>query len=171
MENTTNVSIATIDVETTGNNQISVEIVGEDSDKVTYNEATQEILLVSGLDFEDDDTLDITVVISDAFGNDQTEDLIVSVTDQNEAPVLSSMEHNNLLSVNASINDIQANGSNISETTEVGSVVASIAVTDQDGDAVQYSLSGVGSENFAISSSGEITLAAALNFELSLIHI
>ena len=129
MENTTNVSIATIDVETTGNNQISVEIQGEDSDKVTYNEATQEILLVSGLDFEDDDTLDITVVISDAFGNEQTEDLVVSVTDQNEAPVLSSMEHNNLLSVNASINDIQANGSNISETTEVGSVVASIAVS------------------------------------------
>ena len=85
--------------------------------------------------------------------------------DVNEAPSMLSMTHNNLLSVNASINDVQANGSNISETTEIGAVVADITVADPDGDAVQYTLTGAGSDNFAISNSGEITLTSELNFE------
>ncbi len=165
VENTSDVSIASIDVEASANAVVNVEISGADSDKVTYNTETQEIILVSGLDYENDDTLEITVSISDDFGNSQSDNIVISVTDQNEAPSLVAVENNNLLSVNASLDDIKANGSNISETTDIGSLVASVAVSDQDGDALQYSLSGVGSENFSISSTGEITLAASLNFE------
>ena len=95
--------------------------------------------------------MEITVSISDDFGNSQSDNIVISVTDQNEAPSLVAVENNNLLSVNASLDDIKANGSNISETTDIGSLVASVAVSDQDGDALQYSLSGVGSENFSIS--------------------
>jgi len=164
-ENASNVSIGTIDLEAAEDNQVTVEISGTDSDKVVYNPETQEIILISGLDFEDDSTLDITVSISDELGNNQTDNFTIAVTNQNDAPSLVAVENNNLLSVNASLNDIQTNGSNISETTEIGAVVASVTVADQDGDALQYSLSGAGSENFAISSAGEISLAASLNFE------
>ena len=132
---------------------------------MVYNPETQEIILISWLDFEDDSTLDITVSISDELGNNQTDNFTIAVTNQNDAPSLVAVENNNLLSVNASLDDIQTNGSNISETTEIGAVVASVTVADQDGDALQYSLSGAGSENFAISSTGEITLASSLNFE------
>ena len=69
-----------------------------------------------------------------------------------------SMSHNNLLSANATVTDVQANASNISETTEVGAVVADVTASDPDGDSVQYTLAGLGSDNFAISNSGEITL-------------
>ena len=44
-------------------------------------------------------------------------------------------------------------------------MVADITVADPDGDTVQYTLAGAGSDNFAISNSGEITLTSELNFE------
>ena len=75
------------------------------------------------------------------------------------------MSHYNLLSANATVTDVQANASNISETTEVGAVVADVTASDPDGDSVQYTLAGLGSDNFAISNSGEITLTSELNFE------
>ena len=107
----------------------------------------------------------ITLVVTDDLGNIQINDLTIEVDDVNEAPSMLSMTHNNLISVNASINDVQANGSNISETTEIGAVVADITVADPEGDTVQYTLTGAGSDNFAISNSGEITLTSELNFE------
>ena len=117
------------------------------------------------MDHETNDTLDITLVVTDDLGNIQINDLTIEVDDVNEAPSMLSMTHNNLISVNASINDVQANGSNISETTEIGAVIADITVADPDGDTVQYTLAGSGSDNFAISNSGEITLTSELNFE------
>ena len=48
VENTSDVSIASIDVEASANAVVNVEISGADSDKVTYNTETQEIVLVSG---------------------------------------------------------------------------------------------------------------------------
>ena len=95
VENTSDVSIASIDVEASANAVVNVEISGADSDKVTYNTETQEIILVSGLDYENDDTLEITVSISDDFGNSQSDNIVISVTDQNEAPSLVAVENNN----------------------------------------------------------------------------
>ena len=94
------------------------------------------------MDHETNETLDITLVVTDDQGNIQLNDISIDVEDVNEAPSMLSMTHNNLLSANASINDVQANASNISETSELGSVVADITVADPDGDTVQYTLLG-----------------------------
>ena len=109
------------------------------------------------MDYETDDTLEITVSISDDFGNSQSDNIVISVTDQNEAPSLVAVENNNLLSVNASLDDIKANGSN-KETTD-GSLVASVAVLIRMGMPCNtvYLESVV---KICISSTGEITLAA-----------
>ena len=117
------------------------------------------------MDHESKESLNITLVITDDVGNIQINDISVAVDDVNEAPSMISMSHNNLLSANATVTDVQANASNISETTEVGAVVADVTVSDPDGDSVQYTLAGLGSDNFAISNSGEITLTSELNFE------
>ena len=164
-ENESNTTVATLSITNPGENEINFEITGEDSDKVVFDPETNSIQLIDGLDHETNDTLDITLVVTDDLGNIQINDLTIEVDDVNEAPSMLSMTHNNLISVNASINDVQANGSNISETTEIGAVVADITVADPDGDAVQYTLTGAGSDNFAISNSGEITLTSELNFE------
>ena len=164
-ENESNTTVATLSITNPGENEINFEITGEDSDKVVFDAETNSIQLIDGLDHETNDTLDITLVVTDDLGNIQINDLTIEVDDVNEAPSMLSMTHNNLISVNASINDVQANGSNISETTEIGAVVADITVADPDGDTVQYTLAGTGSDNFAISNSGEITLTSELNFE------
>ena len=144
IENEDSKIIATLSITNPGENEINFEITGEDSDKVVFNPDTNSIELISGLDHETNDTLDITLVVTDDQGNIQLNDISIDVEDVNEAPSMLSMTHNNLISVNASINDVQANGSNISETTEIGAVVADITVADPDGDTVQYTLAGQG---------------------------
>ena len=165
MKTRQNKTVATLTISNPGNNEINFEITGEDSEKVTFNPETNSIELVEGLDHESKESLNITLVITDDVGNIQINDISVAVDDVNEAPSMISMSHNNLLSANATVTDVQANASNISETTEVGAVVADVTVSDPDGDSVQYTLAGLGSDNFAISNSGEITLTSELNFE------
>jgi hypothetical protein len=165
IENEDSKTIATLSITNPGDAEINFEITGEDSDKVVFNPDTNSIELISALDHETNDTLDITLVVTDDQGNIQLNDISIDVEDVNEAPSMLTMSHNNLLSANASINDVRANASNISETSELGSVVADITVADPDGDTVQYTLAGSGSDNFAISNSGEITLTSELNFE------
>jgi len=165
IENEDSKTIATLSITNPGDAEINFEITGEDSDKVVFNPDTNSIELISGLDHETNETLDITLVVTDDQGNIQLNDISIDVEDVNEAPSMLTMTHNNLLSANASINDVRANASNISETSELGSVVADITVADPDGDTVQYTLAGAGSDNFAISNSGEITLTSELNFE------
>jgi hypothetical protein len=165
IENEDSKTIATLSITNPGDAEINFEITGEDSDKVVFNPDTNSIELISALDHETNDTLDITLVVTDDQGNIQLNDISIDVEDVNEAPSMLSMSHNNLISANASINDVRANASNISETSELGSVVADITVADPDGDTVQYTLAGSGSDNFAISNSGEITLTSELNFE------
>ena len=142
IENEDSKTIATLSITNPGNAEINFEITGEDSDKVVFNPDTNSIELISGLDHETNETLDITLVVTDDQGNIQLNDISIDVEDVNEAPSMLSMTHNNLLSANASINDVQANASNISETSELGSVVADITVADPDGDTVQYTLAG-----------------------------
>ena len=47
----------------------------------------------------------------------------------------------------------------------MGASIASINATDPEGSAVTYTLSGTGSDNFSIDTSGNITLASALDYE------
>ena len=75
------------------------------------------------------------------------------------------MSHNNLLSANATVTDVQANASNIIETTEVGAIVADVTVSDPDDDSVQYTLAGLGSDILSTDKFREITLTSELNFE------
>ena len=53
----------------------------------------------------------------------------------------------------------------INEGVSTGTQVATSTLTQQDSASVTYSLSGTGSDKFAISSSGVITTAAAMDYE------
>ena len=92
------------------------------------------------LDHEDTASFDLTVTATDAGGLSIDTPLQVTVADVNEGPT-----------------DLVVSSDNsVAENTEAGSVVATLAATDADGDALTYTLSGEGSENFTV---------------LSLIHI
>ena len=110
IENEDSTTIATLSITNPGDAEINFEITGEDSDKVVFDPDSNSIELIDGLDHETNETLDITLVVTDDLGNIQINDLTIDVEDVNEAPSMLSMTHNNLLSANASINDVQANG-------------------------------------------------------------
>ena len=103
------------------------------------------------LDHEDTASYDLTVTATDAGGLSIDTPLTVNVTDVNEGPT-----------------DLVISSDNsVAENTEAGSVVATLAATDADGDALTYTLSGEGSENFTVNENGEVVVAegADINFE------
>ena len=103
------------------------------------------------LDHEDTSSYDLTVTATDAGGLSIDTPLTVNVTDVNEGPT-----------------DLVISSDNsVAENTEAGSVVATLAATDADGDALTYTLSGEGSENFTVNENGEVVVAegADINFE------
>ena len=51
------------------------------------------------------------------------------------------------------------------KTLAVGTVVGTVNAKDPEGNAVTYTLSGEGSDNFKIDENGNITLAQALDYE------
>jgi hypothetical protein len=73
----------------------------------------------------------------------------VTVGDANDAPVFTS----------------GTTGISLNETALVGATAYTSAVTDPDGDSMTYALSGADASSFAVSTSGVVTLNAALNYE------
>ena len=95
-------------------------------------------------DANDDNIYDVSVTASDGTLTD-SQDLTITVTNENEAPILSA-------------------SSSVSVLENQTAVLTAIA-SDVDGDTLTYSLSGADAELFAIDASGILTFANAPDFE------
>ena len=130
----------------------------EDSDTITYSlagtgsenfaiDADGKVTLASDLDYETTTSYEITIIASD--GSTQSKETItINVSDVAEFALA-------LSSTTPAVN----------EGVSTGTQVATSTLTQQDSASVTYSLSGTGSDKFAISSSGVITTAAAMDYE------
>jgi Ca2+-binding RTX toxin-like protein len=88
-----------------------------------------------------------TYTVSDGNGGFDTSTLQVSITPVNDAPV------------------ITAGATEVSVPENTSPVLTTVSATDADGEPVQFSLSGADALLFRINAAGELTFAAAPNFE------
>src|SRR6056300_626541 len=140
-------AIASINATDPEGSAVTYTLSGTGSDNFSID-ASGNITLASGLDYETATSYELTVVVDDGTYA-STEVITVNVADVNEAPSLSAT---------VTFNAFQ-------ENTATGTTIATSSVSDPEAGAITYSLSGTGSENFSVSSDGTITLASALDYE------
>ena len=134
---------------------LTYSLSGADADDFSINETSGEINFNPAPDFENptdantDNTYEVTLEVSDGNSNTTTQDLTFTVTDDtDEAPVITS-----------------TNSSPEVEENTVGTIYTATA-SDDDGDALTYSLSGADADDFSINeTSGEINFNPAPDFE------
>ncbi|XP_033745650.1 LOW QUALITY PROTEIN: protocadherin Fat 4-like [Pecten maximus] len=110
------------------------------------------ITLSSSLDYETTTSYVITVVATDGGGTTVTGSVTVSVTDVNDnSPIFSPSAY-----------DVE-----MAESTSAAATVVTMTCADADtGDTVSYSIvSGNSGGKFAVSASGEITLASTIDYD------
>ena len=139
--------IGTVNATDPEGNSVTYSLSGTGSDNFSVD-ANGNITVVNSLDYESASAYELTLVVDDGTYA-ATETLTISVADVNEAPSLSTA---------VAFNAFQ-------ENTAVGSTIATSTVTDPEAGAITYSLSGTGSENFAVGSDGTVTLANSLDYE------
>ena len=101
------------------------------------------------LDYENQDTYNLTVTFSDGSAS-VSEFVAITVTDKNDAPTLLSSPYS----------------TSVSEDVSVGTSVYDVDASDQDGDSLTYTLSGSGVTHFTIdSNTGIVTTSQTLNYE------
>ena len=101
------------------------------------------------LDYETQDSYNLTVTFSDGVASD-SELVAITVTNKNDAPTLPSSPYS----------------TSVSEDVSVGASVYDIDASDQDGDSLTYTLSGTGVTHFTIdSNTGIVTTTQALDYE------
>ncbi|QQL45499.1 cadherin domain-containing protein [Sulfuriroseicoccus oceanibius] len=142
------VEAADVDANTT----LSYAITAGNESGAFVIDAAGRITTAAALDFETTPAYALTVTVSDngTPALSDTADVLVAVTDINEAPVAED-----------------ASGS-VAENVAPGTVVATVAASDVDADdALSYAITGGNTGGaFAIdSASGAITTAAAINYE------
>ncbi|MDA1325110.1 MAG: cadherin domain-containing protein, partial [Proteobacteria bacterium] len=127
--------------------------------RFAIDSSTGEITVADGslLNFEDANSHDIMVQVTDSAGNTYDEVMSLDLTNVNETPT-----------------DLTLSADNVAENAANGTVVGTAAATDPDsGETFTYSLSNDAGGRFAIdSSTGEITVAdgSLLNFEAANSH-
>ena len=100
------------------------------------------------MDFESAASYELTVVADDgSFAT--TETITVTVTDVNEEPTVSTT-----LAALSFAEDVAA-----------GTTIATSSASDPESTNLTYTLSGNGSENFSVDSSGRVSVATNLDYE------
>ncbi len=134
-------------------------IGGVDAAKFSINAATGVLTFVAAPNFEAptdvgaNNVYDVTVQVSDGLGGIDTQAIAVTITNANEAPVITSNG---------------GGGSAAISIAENGTAVTTVTATDPDaGATITYSISGgVDAAKFAINAAtGVLTFIAAPNFE------
>lgn len=129
---------------------------GADVTRFAIDSATGALSFIAAPDFEQPGDLgannvyEVVVAVTDGLGQQDTQTLSVTVTNANEAPVITS------------------NGGNPLAVTlaENTSAVTTVTATDPDaGTTLTYALSGADAVRFAISSAGVLSFVAPPNFE------
>ena len=143
----TGINIGTASATDPEGNTITYSLSGTGSENFSVDSAGN-ISLVNSLDYETATSYTLTLNVSDGV-NTTSSDLIITVDDVNEAPSLSS----------------SLAASSFAENTATGTTIATASASDPESQTLTYSLSGTGSENFAVDSSGNITLVSSLDYE------
>ena len=139
--------VATFSATDPEGNALTYSLSGAGSELMTVSE-TGEVTLTGNLDFETNSTLVMTLEVSDGT-NTTTEEITINVINDDEPATIAAT----------------LSAASFAENSAVGASIASINATDPEGSAVTYTLSGTGSDNFSIDTSGNITLASALDYE------
>ncbi|MDA9660136.1 cadherin domain-containing protein [Pseudomonadota bacterium] len=139
--------VATFSATDPEGNALTYSLSGTGSELMTVSE-TGEVTLTGDLDFEANSTLVMTLEVSDGT-NTTTEEITINVINDDEPATIAAT----------------LSAASFAETSAVGAAIASINATDPEGSAVTYTLSGTGSDNFSIDTSGNITLASGLDYE------
>jgi hypothetical protein len=163
-ENTSEITLAHFAIVNPSEQNYKVTIEGEGSDAFTYNPETNSLVVLQELDYELQESVDLTVTFTTDNGDIQQVTLAIDVTDVDE-PVMVSVEPVNTISEAAISSELIANQVNVSETAPAGTVVATFSAIDPEGNALTYSLSGSGSDLMTVSETGEVTLVGDLDFE------
>ena len=143
----TGINIGTASATDPEGQTVSFSLSGTGSENFSVD-SSGNISLVNSLDYETATSYTLALNASDGV-NTTTSELIITVDDVNEAPSLS--------------NSLAA--SSFAENVSAGTTIATASATDPESQTITYSLSGTGSGNFAVDSSGNITLAAGLDYE------
>ena len=150
-----NAAINTVvgNVSATGSGTLSYSITaGNSANKFSMNSATGQITLSGGLDYESTSSYTLTAQVSDGSGGTDTATVTITVTNVDESPSFASEIYEGSVSESASLN----------------TQVLRVSATDPERDSLSYSIvGGNGAGRFSISSSGKISLAKKLDFEVS----
>ena len=139
--------VATFSATDPEGNALTYSLSGSGSELMAVSE-TGEVTLTGDLDFETNSTLVMTLEVSDGT-NTTIEEITINVINDDEPATIAAT----------------LSATSFAETSAVGAAIASVNATDPEGSAVTYTLSGTGSDNFSIDTSGNITLASTLDYE------
>ena len=128
---------------------INYSITGSNPGSFNIDSSSGQIETGQLLNHEATDSYTIRVRASATGGSDNI-DVTITVNDVNETPSFASAAYSR------SVNENVPSGSDVG-----GAVTAS----DPEGDTLSYSLTGTGASSFAVSSSGQITTAASIDYE------
>ena len=119
---------------------------GGDAGSFKINRESGQITTAVELDYETKDSYMVVVTATDPSGATDTINVNISVTDENDKPVITGGE---------------PNGYPENSTDPV----ATFSATDRDGDPIEWSLAGDDAGDFAISDDGVLTFKDTPNFE------
>lgn len=127
---------------------LTYSLSGTNNNHFSIGSSTGVISTAQELDRENINSYSLTVSVSDGSVT-VTEAISIGVDNANDPPTFSNAPFN--VSVNENINS--------------GNLLT-VSATDDDGDAISFSIYGAGSESFSVhSSSGVVSLAGALDYE------
>ena len=131
-----------------GEGTVSYSITDADN-KFAINSSTGDVTLANALDYETKTSHSFTVTATDG----------VTTTSQTFTLTVDNAAINTLAVTLAN------SGAALAESSGSGTSVGSSSINNPDSDSVSYTLSGTGSSDFAVDSSGNITTNASLDFE------
>ncbi|MCG9127611.1 cadherin domain-containing protein [Candidatus Poribacteria bacterium] len=127
------------------------ELSGPDVLSFDFDTSNGQIITKTPLDYEDKDSYTLIVTVNDNNGGTDSIDVLISITDVNEAPVIEFTDP-----IAHSVPENTISNTNIGDP---------ITVTDQDDDPISYSLSGTDNTSFIIDSQGQLKTSSPLDFE------
>lgn len=149
--------IGTLSVENPDAGDTHTFLIAGGTENTDFKISGDQLLANRAFDFETEPSIDVEVTAKDVANQTLDQTLSITVTDANDAPT-----------------DIQLSNLDIVENTSVGTLVATLTTTDQDGgDSHTYTLpAGIESnDDFEIIGNELKTLSAIFDFETDTDHI
>ena len=143
--------VATSTLTQEGTETVTYTLSGTDSDKFSIS-SSGVITTAAAMDYETTSSYSLTVTVTDGTNTD-TETINISIND---------------LTLNTLATTVVNSGTvwgTLLESSSSGTAVASSSINNPDSDTITYTLSGTGSSNFSVDSSGNVTSNATLDFE------